>query len=242
MQLITLNVWGGHILEPLLTFIKNKQNVDIFCLQEVYHNATQRISADEKVECFNLFNEIQDILPNHMGYFRPVVGGIYGLAIFIKKDYTIIHEDIQTIHENLNYPGYGPTHSRIMQWIKFETQDTSYTVFNVHGLWNGMGKTDTLERIIQSQNIHAVVSRTPGAKILCGDFNLRPDIESMRIVEEGLVNLVKTHNITSTRTSFYTKPEKFADYILTSPDIQVNSFSVLPDEVSDHSALFLEFN
>ena len=37
------------------------------------------------------------------------------------------------------------------------------------------------------------------------------------------------------------KDEKFADYIFTSRDINVNAFEVLKDEVSDHSALLLDF-
>jgi len=40
----------------------------------------------------------------------------------------------------------------------------------------------------------------------------------------------------------YTKTEKFADYVLTSPNIQVIDFQVLPDAVSDHSPLQVEFN
>ena len=38
MKLITLNIWGGHVLEPLLNFMVSHHDVDIFCLQEVYQN------------------------------------------------------------------------------------------------------------------------------------------------------------------------------------------------------------
>ncbi len=48
-------------------------------------------------------------------------------------------------------------------------------------------------------------------------------------------NLIQIHNITSTRTRLYPKEEQFADYILTSPEIIVNAFQALKDEVSDHS-------
>ena len=54
-------------------------------------------------------------------------------------------------------------------------------------------------------------------------------------------NLVKEYEITSTRTSFYKKSEdKHADYIFVSNGIEVKDFRVLPEEVSDHSALYLE--
>jgi len=78
-------------------------------------------------------------------------------------------------------------------------------------------------------------------KILCGDLNLRPDTESMRILEHGMNNLITEYSIQSTRTRYYTKPEKFADYILTSPEILINEFRVMPEEVSDHCPLYLDF-
>ena len=79
-------------------------------------------------------------------------------------------------------------------------------------------------------------------KILCGDFNLLPNTESLAILSEDMKNLVKDFDITSTRSKLYTKPEKFADYILVSPDVSVKKFTVMQDEVSDHLPLLLEFD
>lgn len=64
----------------------------------------------------------------------------------------------------------------------------------------------------------------------------------MQIIEKGMNNLIRTHNIDSTRTSLYSKEEKYADYVLISPEIVVKNFERLSDEVSDHSPLFLEFD
>ena len=39
MKLITLNVWGGKVFEPLMDFFKKRAgDTDIFCLQEVFDN------------------------------------------------------------------------------------------------------------------------------------------------------------------------------------------------------------
>ena len=38
-----------------------------------------------------------------------------------------------------------------------------------------------------------------------------------------------------------TKPIKFADYTFVIPEIKVNEFKMLPDEVSDHLAMYLDF-
>lgn len=79
-----------------------------------------------------------------------------------------------------------------------------------------------------------------------GDFNLLPGTQSMKIIEEGMRNLVKEYGVQSTRMVLYRhydNPEEpnFADYILLTPDVGVKKFEVLPDVVSDHSPLFLEY-
>lgn len=113
-------------------------------------------------------------------------------------------------------------------------------IANVHGLWNGKGKSDTEGRLEQGRRIHDFIERHPEQIIIVGDFNLDPDTKSLAITEAGMRNLIKEYGITSTRTSLYTKEGKFADYALVSPGVNVLDFKVLPDEVSDHAALYLE--
>lgn len=241
MKLISLNIWGGFIRNPLLTFIKQHQDIDFFCFQEVYHNAEKKISDDDKVLSLNIFSELQELLPNHSGFFRPVVENKYGIAMFVKKDINILEEGEITIHDNPDYPGHGPTHSRNLQWVECSYNDQNYSVVNVHGLWNGRGKTDTPERMEQAKRIKEFMDKIPNPKILCGDFNLRPDTTSIGIIETGMNNLIREYNVTSTRTSLYPKEERFADYIFTSPDVKVQTFAVLSHEVSDHAPLLLDF-
>jgi endonuclease/exonuclease/phosphatase family metal-dependent hydrolase len=83
--------------------------------------------------------------------------------------------------------------------------------------------------------------------IVCGDFNLRPDTESLKQIETsvpGIKNWISLTGAVSTRSQYYPKPEKFADYIFTSPGIEVCRFEVLSgeqDQISDHLPLLLEF-
>lgn len=241
MKLITLNIWGGHVNDPLLKFIESHRSVDIFCFQEVYHNAKYKISSEDRQVNLNIFSEIQSLLPEHVGYFRPVVDNIYGIGTFVKKGIDVLEEGEISIHDNPNYSGRGPTHSRNLQWLTCRVSEQTYSILNVHGLWNGMGKKDSPERIAQSQRIRKLMDAMDTPKILCGDLNLKPDTESMKILEHGMTNLIKTHQVNSTRTSLYPKEERFADYICISPEIRPNKFEVLKDEVSDHSPLYLEF-
>jgi len=69
-----------------------------------------------------------------------------------------------------------------------------------------------------------------------------PENRSLNMFEDfGMKNLIKEFNIPSTRSSHYKKPERFADYTFVSKDIKVNQFRVLSDEVSDHLAMYLDF-
>jgi endonuclease/exonuclease/phosphatase family metal-dependent hydrolase len=245
MKILTLNTWGGKIYKPLEEFIKKYQDVDVFCLQETYHDGVGKEKDEDHLEdAFDLFTDLQRLLPNHVGFFRDNVDGYYGNSMFVKNIFAIKEEGEHFVYRQR---GYVPpedmhgNHARNMQFVTIEKDETPFTIFNIHGLWNGMGKTDTQDRLDQSNKIVAFTKKFQNEFVVCGDFNLRPDTESVKILENaGLRNLVKEYNITSTRTSHYTKPEKFADYIFTTKGIDVIDFKVLPDEVSDHAALYLE--
>ena len=243
MKLISLNLWGGRVYEPLLCFLReNSEKVDIFCFQEVYHNATNSMSDEARQPRLNLFTELQRLLPNHIAFFRPSIQNVYGIGIFIHKKINVLHEGEVVIHSNPNYPGQGGNHSRNLQWIECNAKGQVYSILNVHGLWNGKGKTDTEDRILQSQRIKIFMSTIYNLIVLCGDFNLHPETESLKMLEENMINLIKTYGVTSTRSHYYTKEEKFADYILVSSDIKVTEFKVIQEPVSDHLPLWLEFS
>lgn len=241
MKLITLNAWGGHIEKPFFNFIEDNHDTDVFCFQEIYKDADSKISTDGRTVDLNLFSDLENILSNHIGFFRPVVAGSFGMCIFVKKSIQVLGEGEVIIHDNPEYAGLGPTHPRNLQWVKLYSNNKEWYILNVHGLWNGNGKTDTPERILQSEKIKSFANSIKNPMIIAGDFNLRPDTKSLEIIAAGLNNLVEIYDIHSTRTSYYTKEERYADYIFTSSNIQVQNFAVMPNEVSDHSPLVVEF-
>lgn len=105
----------------------------------------------------------------------------------------------------------------------------------------GKGKNDSPERLEQSAKILEFTKKIQNPFILCGDFNLLPDTQSIQLFEDaGLRNLIKEFGVTSTRTSFYSKPEKHADYAFISDGMGLKDFKVLPDEVSDHAPLLID--
>lgn len=241
MKIISLNTWAGVLLNPLLDFFKKYNDVDVFCLQEVYSDAQEKGRPHPELDMkFDLFERIEECLKDtHRGYFRPAYKDYYGQAMFIKNDIPVNEEGDIFIYENENPQNRG-CHSRNLQYIHTSVGGDPVIIANVHGLWNGMGKTDTDERLEQSRRMCDFMNKCSEQMIIVGDFNLDPDTNSLNIIEEGMRNLIKEYGITSTRTSYYEKENKFADYALVSPDVNVVSFRVLPEEVSDHAALYLE--
>lgn len=250
MKLISLNTWGGRAgKENLLKFFDKYRDVDIFCLQEIWAAPYEDLAYDPNG--FSIDNnyskfyiqEITDLLTTHTAYFRAQYFDYWGLMILIKKDIDIILEGDVFVHKEKNYipEGFG-LFARNIQFATIKTPSGNRSIINFHGLWNGKGKGDSEDRLLQSDRIMEFIQTLDNPYIVAGDFNLLPDTQSIKKFEDlGLNNLIKDYNITSTRTSFYTKPEKFADYIFATKDIIIKDFRVLPDEVSDHSALYLEF-
>ncbi|MBP7741337.1 MAG: endonuclease/exonuclease/phosphatase family protein [Candidatus Pacebacteria bacterium] len=241
MKIVSLNTWAGVVYEPLLKFFDTYRDVDIFCLQEIYSKAEGKEEPHPELAMrLDLFERIEERLQDtHVGYFRPAHADYYGQALFVKKDIVVEEEGDIFIYEN-NEPEARGKHSRNLQYIRITVNGKPTVVANLHGLWNGMGKSDTPDRILQSENIRAFVRGRSEQVIVLGDFNLNPNTKSLSIAGEGMRNLIEEYGITSTRTSFYERENRFADYAFVSPDVEVVDFKVLPEEVSDHAALYLE--
>jgi exonuclease III len=256
MKLITLNVWGGKLYEPLMKFLQEQSaDTDIFCFQDVLFGTTPGFSPVQHGR-LNLCKEIENILPDFRYFVNRDPRDSYihgevlaldvgcGQAIFIRSSINVLENGGFFSHPESSYQKGGDMLSGKCQWIKIESENGEVvTVLNLHGLWKrNSQKKDIPERLEQSQKIQEFFKEHDGKKILCGDFNIINDGNAMAILEENMINLVKKYAITSTRNSYYSKEEKFADYALISEDVRVTDFKVLPEEVSDHLALMLEFN
>lgn len=163
--------------------------------------------------------------------------------MLVKKNLVATEEGELFVYKHKGYLPEGDVgnHARNIQFVTIDASHGPVTVINFHGLWNGKGKGDCEDRLEQSDRIIEFLKALDHRFVLCGDFNLLPDTESLKKFERfGLRNLIAEYGITSTRTNFYTKPEKFADYAFVSKEVEVKEFKTLPDEVSDHLPLYLE--
>lgn len=256
MKIISLNIWGGRAgKEKLLGFFqKHAGDVDVFCLQEVW-SAPYNIPEGTPVGGRNIkqeeimtyaFQEIGGVLADYQSIFHPAFLDDYGLALYIKKDWVVVESGDVFVYKNRGYIPEGDPgdHARNVQYATLEREGTSITIMNFHGLWTtkpeGKGKQDIPERLEQSDNIVSFTQELKTPFVLIGDFNLLPTTESIQKLEDaGMKNLIREYGVTSTRTVYYDKEERFADYAFVSPELTVQEFAVLPDEVSDHSPLFV---
>lgn len=258
MKLISLNVWGGKLYQPLINFIKqHSKDTDVFCFQEVFHTTS---GINEQLGFrINLYEEISKILNTHQGYFAPtldnyIVGGFQpnfinfnlssGLAIFINQNIKVAsHKDVFVFgHRNsFNLKDLNGL-PRNIQFINIILENKKFSIFNMHGIWVKGTKDDTSSRISQSKQIVELLDKEDCEKILCGDFNLNPDTQSVKILETKMINLIKKYNIPTTRNKFFPGEEKFADYTFVSNGINVKNFQVPNIELSDHLPMILEFS
>jgi endonuclease/exonuclease/phosphatase family metal-dependent hydrolase len=167
--------------------------------------------------------------------------------MLVRKDHQVIAEGDVFVYREKGFISNDDigNHARNIQYVTIETASGPLTVINFHGLWTNVGegkwKNDNPERLEQSERILEFTKKLQNPFVLCGDFNLLPDTKSIQMFEDaGLRNLIREFGVTSTRTSFYTKPVKFADYAFISKGINLKDFKVLPDEVSDHAPLLME--
>ena len=253
LKLITLNCWGGRAADKLLPFMAEKgKEIDVFCLQEMF-DADQK-ELDERHPDMplrgDLYRRVQEALPDHFGcfaYFDDNANRM-SLAMFIRHGVRVrsIADFIVHRPDQPQETGSAVRSSRKLQHATISLNGRDVTVANYHGLWVNGPKTDNPERMQQGERIRAWLDGVAGPKLICGDFNLLPENASLRTVDAGLRNLVIETGVKSTRTPLYRHYEdpsepNFADYVIVSPDVEVKDFKVLPDAVSDHAALYLEF-
>lgn len=250
IKVISLNTWRGKLFDELIEFVREKSYVnDIFCFQEIFsseHNVLYRGFSR-----LNLLEELKEVLFDFDCYFAPTHGDVYedanfsyGNAIFVRKSLNVIEHSYFFTYGFFNSRIEGETSndSRNFQCVKLKVEDEVYIICNFHGVWiRGFGKGDNEERILQSETIKSFLENVEGKKIICGDFNLIPETQSIKILEEDLINLIKIYDVKTTRSSHYTRDEKFADYVFVSSDVEIVDFYILEDEVSDHLPLEFSF-
>lgn len=265
MRIMCLNGWGGTLYDKLLPYLQ-ENSPNVLCLQEVIHSPatnkdwlTYRDGDHILPQRANFFRDVAIALPEHSAIFCPAAQGTlwdddtqvpsqWGLATFVKKSFPIIAQTHSFVHKTYSPYGYGEhPRSRNAHAIRLFDYEENRTVCvaHMHGLRDLRGKIDTFERTKQARNFLSIamsIVEESDPLILCGDFNVEPDSETLKILTEaGLTDLVTTRTTQGTRTSYYKKPSRNADYMLVNRYVNVLDFKVVFEpEVSDHCPIVLE--
>lgn len=253
---IFLNTWNGIMFEELMGFIdREKEDTDVFCFQEILDTPTSLTETNGSRA--NLYQELKDRLQGFNGFLAPMFYGYdlkgqvdfplrFGNATFWRKELSLDDISVRYIHRKdptdvIVRPDFIEF-SRNVLLTRFQLNDRPVTIGNFHGIWMPGGKSDNSDRLNQADKLANLRETIEGEYILGGDFNLGIANPSLEIIEGEMRNLIKEHNIHSTRSSFYGWEGLHADYVLISRGVQMKGFRVMSDEVSDHLPLELLFS
>lgn len=264
MRVMCLNGWGGTLHEALVSYVASERP-DVLCLQEVVHSPeaerdwlTYRDGEHVLPQRANFFRDVSLALPEHTATFCPASQGVlwdhevsipsqWGLATFVHRSLPVVAQAQGFVHKDFSPHGYGDhPRSRSAHAIRVwdYERDRPVAIAHMHGLRDLRGKMDTPERADQARRLLDLsdrVSETGDLRVICGDFNVEPESETLAIMKTaGFAELVTAFGFKSTRSSRYEKPGRFADYMLVNRIEDIAAFAVVSEPVvSDHCPLVL---
>ena len=240
MKILQLNAWGGKLGAQIVSLLQREQ-ADMVCLQEVIRFPGGRSFLFEDIDSiaadtgykYSYFSE-------HIGYPLMKRTAQTGLMILSKYPFASTNtiplrlqytKDFDLIDSDYNV--------QTLQHASVVVGEKTYNILNYHGYHIREHKNGSPETLRQCELIASYLSKLPEPVILCGDFNLSPDSESIAIIERLLQNHTAQAKVSSTRTHLTRKTEA-CDFIFSSKSITHPTFIVLDDVVSDHKVLSLE--
>lgn len=228
MRILALNLWHGRQQAELRDFLlAHTDATDLFCFQEANGSAVEPILAE-------LFSEDHYNIISTEKIAEPI--GHYKLITVIRKEFEIIN----------SYDLLSDSDREVGKALAVEIACGSrrLKVINIHGVPQPGHKLDTEGRLRQSREVLDATDGTPS--VICGDFNLLPEAKSVNMLTSaGYENLIQEYSIPTTRNRLAwedhpNNKQFFADYVFTSPEVEVVNFAVPNTEVSDHLPMILD--
>lgn len=264
MKLLCLNVCQFDKNNERLEKFLNENSYDIVCLQEVTRRieigAIQEFVSYDSISKSTDYMESpffapiwalkrfykenfhgQELFDHNMqgyvefgNYIRSTLEISYGQNIFLQGNYVM----------RTDWSEWPEVDSRAVQVVDLLIKGApGLRILNYHGIWtkDKMGNETTVNAC---KRISEIAAEVEYPSIICGDFNLFPDTESMRVFEDKYVNLMNKFDIRTTRpdsNAFKDNKRNVVDYVLCSKGLQVNDLTVIESDVSDHLPVVVDF-
>ncbi|MEP7167361.1 MAG: endonuclease/exonuclease/phosphatase family protein [Candidatus Woesebacteria bacterium] len=245
IKILSLNLFeGGLFWENIEAFIK-RENPDILCLQEVFNGDQKQPVSFQSVKRLGV------LLPDFYSYYSPELFEIWphgqgdgGNAIYsrfpLSDEKTIfLHEEYRKILRPRREDDFSH-YPKNLQSIVVTMDGKKLHVCNLHGIW-GLEGTDTKERLRMSKLIVKEIKKKQPL-VLMGDFNLKPETETIGNIEKQLTNVFKGEMVSSFNMEHKSNPgyaTAVVDMFFASKDIKIVAKSVPDDDVSDHKPLLV---
>lgn len=249
IKILTLNIWGGELLNNVVSFIQ-EENPDIVLLQEVYN-------GKEDLETrFRSFNILKEKLNFFYYAFEPLFLGVrsngkkilQGNAIFSRfpiENKKLIFFDIPFGEFSLEESKININKNKVipmgMLKAEIELPNKNIDTYSVHGIW-GLDGEDNPRRLEMSRIIVNEIKNKENV-ILGGDFNLKPNTRTIKNIEEQLQNVFKNELVSTFNMKHKELPgyaTAVVDMIFVSRHFKVVNHYMPDADVSDHMPLIAE--
>jgi hypothetical protein len=173
----------------------------------------------------------------------------YGNALFVRRSVKVLNFHDTHVYQQGPVENNGVTAAhKTAQAVIFEKSERRVLISHTHGLWWNSNKGNVFPRSMQFKNWYTWLEKLCKDYhctdvMLCGDFNQTRDTDVITQIPHWSVfgtvpgrDLIKSHNILSTRTSHYQKELREADYMFVSPSLKP-SLLIDYDVPSDHALL-----
>lgn len=251
MKIISYNICIKIDNNLLIAKYLKEQKADIICLQEVVRPLSPKVyplyRSEEVIREFlsadypYYFFAPEWVADKHIGVKGlKDFGGMVEQGKLILSKYPILHgynyffnKAYEFDCDRMNFYN-GDDHGRTLQVCEIDIKGKIIQVGNIHGLYSA-DKLDTERSIEQSRFVLKKMQMKNFPTILLGDFNVRPETESIAIIDNCYNNINKAFNIQSTILEGL-----MIDFIFLSDDLSAKSMSVEKIELSDHYPLVVE--
>ncbi|HEY5152532.1 MAG TPA: endonuclease/exonuclease/phosphatase family protein [Candidatus Saccharimonadales bacterium] len=242
MKIIQANIWGGKLGQQIMDFLV-REKPDFVCMQEV-----NDLDGRAGYKFFATLDEIK----NGAGLPEAAMSASYASRYMereLKYGNAVLSRlplaSAKTVFTRGSYKhNFDVTKDdgniRNLQFVTVKVSGRVLNILNHHGHHVPDSKAGNDETSRQMHVIADVIDSLDGPIILCGDFNLAPDSESLAIINGKLTNLSIKYGLKRTYNQF-SAVNTVCDYIFVNDLVKVRHFAMSEDLISDHKALIMEF-